>query len=337
MTERKDGRLMGRIYISKGKYKYVYASSKEELEEKLENARREIENEKKKSTLNENMLLSTYLDYYYKNIARVKESTFNTYKPYVEMIKKSTAGCKKVKDLTLDDFNKIIDEMPSPNAKKTAMNILKPSFEILKNIGIIEHNYTVLLHQENDDVLDSINEKKNKYISLCDFNKILSYANKLEDALALWILYFTGVRIGELCALSINDYDSLTNTLSITKQITSDGKLSTPKSRKSKREIECLPILKEKLKKYFSENINFSSMRSTINSILKRAAKDGYSYSVHDFRHSFATNCFLANRNPKIVQKELGHNSYEMTINTYTHLPKLDPRDLGNVKKCFTM
>jgi integrase len=78
-------------------------------------------------------------------------------------------------------------------------------------------------------------------------------------------------------------------------------------------------------------------MRSTINSILKRSAKDGYSYSVHDFRHSFATNCFLANRNPKIVQKELGHNSYEITINTYTHLPKLDPKDLENVKKYFTM
>lgn len=333
MTERKDGRMMGRIYISKGKYKYVYAHSKEELERKLEAAKKEIDASKKENILNGEMQLSKYLDYYFKYIARVKDSTINTYRPYIEMMKKSTLACKKVKALTIEDFNKIISEMPTKNAKRTAINILKPSFEILKNIGIIEYNFACLLHQEDD--IDIENETKNKYISLNDFNIILDCAENDKNKTALYILYFAGLRIGELCALKRSDYDAFTNTLSITKQINADGKLSTPKSKRSKRKIECLPILKKCIERYFDDNIDFSSMRSTIKTILHRASKKIGSYSVHDFRHTFATNCFIANRNPKLVQRELGHDSYEMTINTYTHLPKLSKEEIEVIKRCY--
>ena len=42
--------------------------------------------------------------------------------------------------------------------------------------------------------------------------------------------------------------------------------------------------------------------------------------SSHIFRHTYATRCFEAGVEPKTVQKQLGHATLEMTMNTYTHV-----------------
>lgn len=42
------------------------------------------------------------------------------------------------------------------------------------------------------------------------------------------------------------------------------------------------------------------------------------SFTTHTFRHTFATRCFEAGIPPKTVQAYLGHNSLQMTMDTYT-------------------
>lgn len=43
-------------------------------------------------------------------------------------------------------------------------------------------------------------------------------------------------------------------------------------------------------------------------------------FSGHCFRHTYATRCFEAEVDPKVVQKQLGHASLQMTMDLYTHL-----------------
>lgn len=43
-------------------------------------------------------------------------------------------------------------------------------------------------------------------------------------------------------------------------------------------------------------------------------------FSCHCFRHTYATRCFEAEVDPKVVQKQLGHASLQMTMDLYTHL-----------------
>ncbi|MPM41365.1 Transposase [bioreactor metagenome] len=43
-------------------------------------------------------------------------------------------------------------------------------------------------------------------------------------------------------------------------------------------------------------------------------------FSGHCFRHTYATRCFEAGVDPKVVQKQLGHASLKMTMDLYTHL-----------------
>ena len=43
-------------------------------------------------------------------------------------------------------------------------------------------------------------------------------------------------------------------------------------------------------------------------------------FSGHTFRHTFATRCFEAGVQPKVVQSYLGHASLQMTMDLYTHV-----------------
>lgn len=43
-------------------------------------------------------------------------------------------------------------------------------------------------------------------------------------------------------------------------------------------------------------------------------------FSGHTFRHTFATRCFEAGIDPKVVQKYLGHASINMTLDLYMHV-----------------
>lgn len=44
------------------------------------------------------------------------------------------------------------------------------------------------------------------------------------------------------------------------------------------------------------------------------------SFSAHSFRHTFATRCFEAGMQPKMVQELLGHANISMTMDLYTHV-----------------
>ena len=43
-------------------------------------------------------------------------------------------------------------------------------------------------------------------------------------------------------------------------------------------------------------------------------------FTGHTFRHTFATRCFEAGIQPKVVQKYLGHATLQMTMDLYTHV-----------------
>ena len=43
-------------------------------------------------------------------------------------------------------------------------------------------------------------------------------------------------------------------------------------------------------------------------------------FSGHTLRHTFATNCIAKGMRPKTLQKLLGHNSLQMTMDLYCHV-----------------
>jgi integrase len=168
----------------------------------------------------------------------------------------------------------------------------------------------------------------------------------------------TGLRPGEMYALQLSDihfdegYIDINKTLVYQKYLTDTGKtfhVEPPKTASSYRKVpinsECRLYLKKQfeLKKLVSEDkpkdqndylfvskyntpLNSQIMRTAIDSVVfeinKKRTKDNkfVRFKMHSLRHTFATRCFEAGIDPKVVQTYLGHASLKMTMDLYTHV-----------------
>ena len=217
----------------------------------------------------------------------------------------------------------------------------------------------------------AINENKIKYIELSfnypkdnkdksiyiltkhEQNKITDYVlnNCTSKNIGLLISLYSGIRIGELCALQWKDVDFKNNKLTISKTIQriyikdKDNNISkiivsTPKTKNANREIPINKDFLEILKKLKSEKDNYilsntskyvepRTYRKYFNKVLKELKIKQFNF--HSLRHTFATNCISLGCDYKTVSELLGHANVNITLNLYVH-----PR-YSQKKKCIDL
>ena len=71
--------------------------------------------------------------------------------------------------------------------------------------------------------------------------------------------------------------------------------------------------------------LNASNIKDTLNRIIEKINADHPEQffehlTPHGLRHTFATNCIEKGMPPKVLQKILGHNSMQMTVDLYAHV-----------------
>ena len=179
----------------------------------------------------------------------------------------------------------------------------------------------------------------------------------------------TGMRRGELLALTWDKVDFERNTISISKSATRVYNQETrkttievggPKSKSGYREIPMLPSVAPILSKHYmlqqkeqreagsaynKLNLVFCSsvgtftepgrINTTLDKVLKQAGVEHINF--HALRHSFATRALEIGVPAKVVQAMLGHSDVALTLNTYTHLLKETLHDeIGKMNSLFT-
>ena len=217
----------------------------------------------------------------------------------------------------------------------------------------------------------AINENKIKYIELSfnypkdnkdksiyiltrhEQNKLTNYVlnNCTSKNIGLLISLYSGIRIGELCALQWKDVDFKNNKLTISKTIQriyikdKDNNISkiivsTPKTKNANREIPINKDFLEILKKLKSEKDNYvlsntskyvepRTYRKHFNKVLRKLKIKQFNF--HSLRHTFATNCISLGCDYKTVSELLGHANVNITLNLYVH-----PR-YSQKKKCIDL
>lgn len=159
-----------------------------------------------------------------------------------------------------------------------------------------------------------------------------SMDKKPEARMAFMLLYWTGMRIGELLALTYEDIDFEKRIISISKSYQRlDGKdvITPPKTPKSNRKITIPPFLAEELKEYcshlygiMSNERMFRFTKSYMEHEIVRGIKETgvKRIRIHDLRHSHASLLVELGFQPLAIAERLGHEKIETTLNTYSHL-----------------
>jgi integrase len=164
----------------------------------------------------------------------------------------------------------------------------------------------------------------------------LQFSKAIEDKpqahAAFQVLYWCGIREGELLALTREDIDFQKQILTINKSYQRLGKediITPPKTPKSNRVVAIPDFLCTELEQYLSTLYDQSptarifqvTKHFLYHEMIRGCGISGVKkIRVHDLRHSHASLLVELGYSPLLIAERLGHENIETTLNTYSHL-----------------
>ncbi len=344
-TVTKDGRqyffrikykdIMGEVHdYTSRKYKTLKEATQEEALYRIKVQNQEIctSNITLEQTFNE------YLVYKKKNLkTRSYLKLYELYK-YLTYLNKI-----KIDDLKLSHYNDLIkqlnDKNLSPSYKNQIINLLKSIIKYSNKY----YNTSIKLLSFIETFKKSYSKPRVDFYTINEFNLFINKVEEKNWKTFFEMLYYLGLRKGEIQALTWNDIDFKKNQISINKTLTTkikgeDWTITTPKTKNS---IRILPLTEKIVNDLLYLNNNakqFSDFKNEWfvfgNSVPFRETTITRKYEnyrinanlkkirIHDFRHSCASLLINQGASIALVSKYLGHSNITTTLNIYTHMYK---------------
>ena len=178
------------------------------------------------------------------------------------------------------------------------------------------------------------NAEAMQFWTVDEFNRFIeAVANKPQSVVMFSLLFWSGMRSGELLALTPSDFDFEASTVSITKNYArQNGQdiIMEPKTPKSRRTIPLPGTLLEMVREYIGMLYDVGArdriFPGNTKHLLLHEMKRGCTASgvkrirVHDLRHSHASMLIELGYSPLLIAERLGHENIETTLQTYSHL-----------------
>lgn len=184
-----------------------------------------------------------------------------------------------------------------------------------------------------------------------------------NQCFGIYLCLYTGLRLGEICALQWRDinldkgYLSVDRTILRIRNPEDTGQktiilIDTPKTTASKRVIPLSAHLNQLLMQHKKEEYqdhtyfltgtdHYIEPRNYYAKYKKYLSSAGIpQYTFHALRHSFATRCIEKGADPKTLSELLGHADVKITLDRYVHpsmerkrscMELLSPRDISTI------
>ena len=379
IRERKDGRFEVRVTagidFETGKSKRIsyYTKTKSEAIKKLHEEEYRIHFQEHVDPTSTRLVdwLRMWLDTYMKN--SLKQSTYTSYKGYIEKHIATAFPYLKLKDLSsklLQDFYnyKLTQEGLSP---KTIANLHRCLHKAMKQ--------AVLEHYIDFNPCDAVNLPRNEkpqieILTREEQQRLIITSYRFRYGVFIRLTLATGLRLGELLGLRWEDIDIKKNLLSVRRTLnrlpkvdyngignSTEVVIQEPKTKNSVRSIPLMQVILNDLLQW--KNVQLADSRTagalytdsgfivtnqTGGYIEPRTFKDYYDemlqaaglghYTFHALRHTFATRALEQGMNAKTLSTLLGHYSVSFTLDTYTHvLDSQKHEEMQLMEDLFTM
>ena len=341
--KRKDGRFEGRYVIGKKvngttRFGYVFGYQYTEVRSRLAQRRAEMAEATKLPAYSKQRI--GFIEWanrwlYEEMIGSVKESTFQTYESVMRNHLTPRFG-----KLTLDEIDQknvrcfiagLEDAGFAESTIRGAFRLLNTLFKAAQEEGIVSRNpcYRIKIQRRE--------AKEQKILTAAQQEKLRSEAS--PDNFPVLLSLYTGMRLGEICALKWKDigWEERTITIRRTAQrLKHSGATKTrivigaPKTSRSCRPIPIPAFILEMLlalrKDARSDDFIFgkpgsaADPRSVQRRFQRLANKLGFEdIHFHTLRHTFASRLIEMRVDIKTVSDLLGHSSTKTTLEVYAH------------------
>lgn len=351
ISQRKDGLYQARFINRFGKRQTIYAKTVHEITKKLRDE--QYQDERQLNVVNSNITLDEWFDMWMDTCKRnCRDTTKRTYMIQYNRLREKL-GWRKLITLNVvivqDAFNHLKTDASRRDCKALLVDMLNRAMEtdlIVKNVAL--------------SVKTKIEGKENveKRVLTAEEIQLLYQATRNSQLYPFFVLALeTGMRMGEILGLTWDCVDFESGIIHVEKTLcylpnhgTAIYEFHPPKSKAGKRNIPMSRLVWETLQEQkiwhdevkarfepqegfedlvFTSKTNHplhaSNIRGAIGYLVDRINAQNPEekfefFTPHCLRHTFATNCIAKGMKPKTLQKLLGHNSMQMTMDLYCHV-----------------
>jgi len=191
----------------------------------------------------------------------------------------------------------------------------------------------------------NMGNEKRKEMLFWTKEEYLRFADVMMDKpvsfYAFEMLYWSGMRLGELLALTPSDFDFQNSTVTINKsyqRLHGEDVITTPKTKKSNRTIKMSEFLAEEMQEYIKMQYEieptdrlFPISKSYLHREMERGCKETglQKIRIHDLRHSHVSLLIELGFSAVAIADRLGHESIEITYR-YAHLFPSKQNEMAN-------